>query len=106
MNRAAVYSDIVMSYGEEPAMQVILDAEKMKTRREAHEYLKQELDFPDYYGGNLDALYDCLTEKDDLEIFIQNIPAEEEQGYFHAVCHVLEEAARETPGIQVRLLTT
>lgn len=29
---------------------------------EIHEALAQELDFPDYYGANLDALYDVLTE--------------------------------------------
>lgn len=32
------------------------------TRTQLHEYLKDKLDFPDYYGRNLDALYDCLTE--------------------------------------------
>ena len=27
-----------------------------------HEVLKRDLDFPDYYGGHLDALWDCLTD--------------------------------------------
>ena len=27
-----------------------------------HEALMRDLDFPDYYGGNLDALWDCLTD--------------------------------------------
>ena len=40
---------------------VILDASKMVSRQEAHRYLKEQLAFPDYYGKNLDALYDCLT---------------------------------------------
>ena len=29
---------------------------------EIHEVLKRDLEFPDYYGGNLDALWDCLTD--------------------------------------------
>lgn len=31
-------------------------------KKEGHDYLKEVLNFPDYYGKNLDALYDCLTE--------------------------------------------
>ena len=27
-----------------------------------HQALKTALDFPHWYGNNLDALYDCLTE--------------------------------------------
>lgn len=27
-----------------------------------HDYLMEALNLPDYYGKNLDALYDCLTE--------------------------------------------
>lgn len=31
-------------------------------KKEGHDYLKEVLNFPDYYGKNLDALYDCLTD--------------------------------------------
>jgi ribonuclease inhibitor len=34
----------------------------MTDRESLHAYLKQTLALPDYYGGNLDALFDCLTE--------------------------------------------
>ena len=35
---------------------------KVKYYIEIHEVLKRDLDFPDYYGGNTDALWDCLTD--------------------------------------------
>ncbi|WP_407377308.1 barstar family protein [Methanobrevibacter sp.] len=41
---------------------MILDGEAIK--KKGHEYLMEALDLPDYYGRNLDALYDCLTEMD------------------------------------------
>ena len=34
----------------------------MGTREKAHAHLKKRLSLPDYYGNNLDALCDCLTE--------------------------------------------
>ena len=30
-------------------------------KKDGHEYLMEALDLPEYYGKNLDALYDCLT---------------------------------------------
>lgn len=40
----------------------VLDGNKMTSKEEAHEYIAKELQFPDYYGKNLDALEDCLED--------------------------------------------
>ena len=37
-----------------------------------HEYIKEKLDFPDYYGENLDALFDCLSEIYNKTIIIKD----------------------------------
>ena len=42
--------------------QVILDGTGLTTSAQVHELLARELDFPIWYGANLDALYDCLTD--------------------------------------------
>lgn len=40
---------------------VILDGEDFASVSELHQRLKEKLHLPDFYGGNLDALWDCLT---------------------------------------------
>jgi len=40
---------------------VILDFSTCRSLDDIHQMLKTRLDFPDYYGMNLDALWDCLT---------------------------------------------
>jgi len=42
-------------------MRVILDGTAIHTQEQLHDALKQTLGLPDYYGRNLDALWDCLT---------------------------------------------
>ncbi|MCQ2513245.1 MAG: barstar family protein [Lachnospiraceae bacterium] len=71
-------------------MKVILDAKKLTEKQSAHEYLKWMLEFPDYYGNNLDALYDCLTELRPLTLLIVN--SKDTEGYFLKVLDVFEDA--------------
>ena len=40
----------------------VLDGAMMGTKEKAHAHLQEALGFPAYYGRNLDALYDCLTD--------------------------------------------
>lgn len=40
----------------------VFDGKDFTSERRMHEIFKEKLDFPDYYGMNLDALWDCLFE--------------------------------------------
>ena len=42
---------------------LFLDGNDYATARELHLALKRLLHLPEYYGCNADALYDCLSEK-------------------------------------------
>ena len=41
---------------------VTIDCAPIKTAKDFHRELAQALEFEDYYGNNLDALFDCLTD--------------------------------------------
>ena len=40
---------------------VILDGREMTSREAAHRHIASVLGFPEWYGGNLDALADCVV---------------------------------------------
>jgi len=42
-------------------MRIILEGSRIKTIEDFHREIKNVLELPDYYGNNLDALWDCLT---------------------------------------------
>ena len=74
-------------------MRIILEAELLATKELAHEYLKDKLDFPEYYGKNLDALFDCLEEmEEDTIIEIQNYSKELEATYYRDILRVMKAA--------------
>jgi len=39
-----------------------LDFSQINRINDIHQIIKDELDFPDYYGMNWDASWDCLTD--------------------------------------------
>lgn len=57
--------------------------------------MKEKLGLPDYYGNNLDALYDCLTDLEAADIMIKN--TDQAGGYFQKVYPVFRKASRENP---------
>ena len=45
-----------------------IDCGGIATKEELHAHIAQALCFPDWYGHNLDALMDCLTDLEDTTV--------------------------------------
>ena len=52
-----------------------VDFKDVHQHEEIHKALKEGLNFPNYYGANLDALWDCLTDFIDNDVEIISVPA-------------------------------
>lgn len=77
--------------------EIIIDATKMQTAEKIHEFLLKELEFPDWYGKNLDALFDCLTESpEELHLILK-----ESKTLPRGFLKVFYTAAKENPKILI-----
>ena len=79
---------------------VILDGSLVETAAGLHLQLSELLDLPEYYGRNLDALADCLSEIHQPTCLVVEHPQalEEQLGDYAArFLRVLDQAARENP---------
>ena len=80
----------------------ILDFSNITTKEDLHEYIAETLDFPDYYGKNLDALYDCVTDLSQCSITITGIDALYELGqYGMRIIKVFQDAAEDNEDIEL-----
>ena len=85
---------------------IILDIEKMRSLPMLHKYLHTALALPEYYGANLDALYDCLTEiAEPTELVVpQQVAAEASLGWYgQQFLQVLEDAAAANDALTITL---
>ena len=80
-------------------MKIVLDALKLQTKSEAHAYLKEMFQFPEYYGSNLDALYDCLTDLGTTQV--QFINEDEGDHYYKKIRRVFADACKANPDLTV-----
>lgn len=85
---------------------VHLNGRRMISREVTHAYLKRKFSFPDYYGKNLDALWDLLTTLGkDTEIVITHKDKilESLGSYGEALLALFLELPEETSRIKVQI---
>lgn len=83
-------------------MVIELDGREMRDRAATHDYLKEQLHLPDYYGRNLDALYDLLTECGEERTILLNHKDEMETQlgrYAEALLDTFQVAAEKNPAL-------
>ncbi len=83
---------------------ITLKLERMSSLPALHKYLRRELALPVYYGANLDALYDCLTDvTEDTQLVVPAAVADDVQlgWYGKQLLQVLQDAAAVNEHLQV-----
>lgn len=83
---------------------ITLDLSPFEEKISLHRYLKETLDFPFYYGANLDALHDELaseTENTRILVCYPKQPKGKMADYLPRLLRVFEDAARENYHLEV-----
>lgn len=83
---------------------IVIDGAMMFTREAAHDYLALRLGLPDYYGRNLDGLYDLLSARKEPTrlVLYRRLELTETLGqYGEALLEAIFDAGRENPSLVV-----
>ena len=85
-------------------MDAILDGRTIDSRETLHQRLFELLHLPAWYGRNLDALHDCLTELREpvtLRVIHAHALRERLGGFGSGFGHVLDDSLRENEKLTV-----
>jgi len=83
-----------------------LELKKMTSVPNLHQHLFKVLGLPKYYGCNLDALHDCLTEMvEKIEIVVPALVTEEKYlgEYGEGLLQVLQDSAEENDCLKITI---
>ena len=87
-------------------MTIQLDGQFMTDKAALHDLLQENLSFPNYYGRNLDALYDLLTEisvPTEIKIINSNLLQQQLGAYGAAFLVTLHQASEKSPYLTIEI---
>jgi len=97
----------VKHWRDQKLRDIILDGGKVDNKDQLHAVLKEALQLPDYYGNNLDALWDCLTGWVEMPLMIRWLhfqESEEKLGeYSQLLLQLFRDAEEEIEGFHLQL---
>lgn len=85
-------------------MYLILDGEAISSKEMLHDVIAASLQLPEWYGRNLDALYDCLTDiAQPVDVILLHPDALQETlgSYATSLLRMLRDAAGENGSITI-----
>ena len=84
-----------------------LDGSRITNRKDMAVYMKEIFSFPETFGGNLDALHDCLSEVNAdtvIQLDEETLRTVCDEKYAWKVMRVLLDETEDNPHIRVKLL--
>lgn len=87
-------------------MHVQLDGSLMTDRSAAHDHLQERLSLPEYYGRNLDALFDLLTslpEATEIDLLEKDTMLKQLGAYGAALLVTLQQAEEAAPNLTLNI---
>lgn len=86
----------------------VLNGYNMLSKEQVHTYLSDRLNFPDYYGKNLDALYDLLStysqpEKLIILLIYSEMMLDQLGEYGYKLVQTFEDASKGNPHLDFRM---
>ena len=99
---------LLMSFQLMAAGSVLISGKEIKSRDHLHTYLAKQLNFPNYYGKNLDSLYDVLSTDYSSQTvikikFLSILKSKLGADYIDALIQVIMDASEDNPKIVLLL---
>ena len=88
---------------------IVLDFTDHKKPYQLHRELKTKFGFPDYYGENWDALWDCLDgwfdDDEDVHVLIKGFDTmpEDMRGYAQMMLKVFDDVHANSPNVKFEM---